>query len=206
MEVKFYLPYYDYNDGAFDVSNDYYGENEYSKLMTEEYEKSKDIVYNSVMEARNGSRTLLEGQDGQTYKFGEKTYENEQKVAYSSCDGSLITIDGEDESVDGFIEKFASQKQFLEMIELNLDSSEEEFETELSLWIKEHINIVKYGEKLGDEWVLSKEPKRNLRVVFVNKSNETIYAILEDCMIMEIVDNKSFIVIVKKIRLIDKFL
>ena len=206
MEVKLYLPYYDYNDGAFDVSNDYYGENEYSKLVAEEYERSKDIVYDSMMNARNGSRTLLEGQDGQSYKFGEKTHENEQKVAYSSCDGVLLDINGDEETVDGFIEKFANQKQFLELIELNLDTSEEEFETELSLWIKEHNNILKYGEQLGDEWVLSKEPKRNLRAVFKNKSNETIYAILEDCMIMEIVDGKSFIVIVKKIRLIDNFL
>ena len=28
MEVTLYLPYYDYNDGAFDVNNDYYDEDE----------------------------------------------------------------------------------------------------------------------------------------------------------------------------------
>lgn len=205
MEVTLYLPYYDYNDGAFDVSDDYYkNEGDYAKMIEQEYNKNKDIVYNSMLDAKNGSTSLVQGSDGQMYKFGQKTSQNEEKVAYSKCEGVLSSIDGSDETIDGFIEKFASQKQFLEIVNFDLDTIEEEFETEITLWVREHNSINKYGEKLGDDWVLAKEPKRNLKVHFKNKSNEDIYAVLEDCKIMDIIDNSSFILFVERITLVDK--
>lgn len=203
MEVTFYLPYYDYNDGAFDVDNAYYNEEEYAKAMTDEYNKNKDIVYNSMMEFKNGSRGLFEGTDGKVYKFGQKTSQNEDKVAYSSCNGMLYDVGGSKESVDGFIEKFARQKQFLEIVEFDLDSSEEEFETELTLWKREHNKINQYIDKLGEDWVLAKEPKRNLKVHFKNNANEDVYAVLVDCRIMEIINDGSFVVFVEKITLVD---
>ena len=204
MEVTFYLPYYDYNDGAFDVSNDYYGENEYSKIVAEEYEKNKDIVYNSMMDSINGSGALLQSSDGQLYKFGQKTPQNEEKVAYSSCEGMLFNAEGEGDTVDGFIEKFAQQKQFLEIVEFNLDTSEEEFETELALWVKEHNSINQYVDKLGEDWVLAKEPKRNLKLHFKNNADEDIYAVLVDCRIMDVVEGGSLVLFVEKITLIDR--
>ena len=205
MKVTLYLPYYDYNDGAFDVSDDYYkNEGDYAKMIEQEYNKNKDIVYNSMLDAKNGSTSLVQGSDGQMYKFGQKTSQNEEKVAYSKCEGVLSSIDGSDETIDGFIEKFASQKQFLEIVNFDLDTIEEEFETEITLWVREHNSINKYGEKLGDDWVLTKEPKRNLKVHFKNKSNEDIYAVLEDCKIMDIIDNSSFILFVERITLVDK--
>lgn len=204
MKVNFFLPYYDYNDGAFDVSNDYYSNDEYSKMVAEEYEKNKDVVYNSMMDVKNGQGSLVKGMDGQTYKFGQKTSQSEDKVAYSSCEGELLDVNGGDETIDGFISKFAAQKQFLEIVEFDLDTSEEEFETELSLWIREHKTINKYGEKLGDDWVLAKEPKRNLKLHFKNNANEDIYAILVDCRIMEVINNTSFVLFVEKIRLVDE--
>lgn len=203
MEVTLYLPYYDYNDGAFDVNNDYYNEEDYINAVSNEYNKNKDIIYNSMLDAKNGSGSLVQGSDGQTYKFGQQTAQSEEKVAYSSCKGNLLTIEGEDETVDGFIEKFASQKQCLEIVEFNLDTVEEEFETEVSLWVKEHNNINKYGEKLGEDWVLAKEPKRNVKVHFKNKANEDIYAVLENCKIMEIVDDTMFVLYVERIILVD---
>ena len=203
MEVTFYLPYYDYNDGAFDVDNAYYNEEEYAKAMSEEYNKNKDIVYNSMMDFKNGSRGLFEGTDGKVYKFGEKASQNEEKVAYSSCNGMLYDVNGSDETVDGFIEKFARQKQLLEIVEFDLDSSEEEFETELTLWKREHNKINQYIDKLGEDWVLAREPKRNLKVHFKNNANEDIYAVLVDCRIMETVNDGSFVVFVEKITLVD---
>lgn len=204
MEVTFYLPYYDYNDGAFDVSNDYYGENEYSKMVAEEYEKNKDIVYNSMLDSINGSGALLQSSDGQLYKFGQKTSQNEDKVAYSSCNGMLFNAEGDEETVDGFIEKFAQQKQFLEIAEFDLDTSEEEFETELTLWVKEHNSINQYVDKLGEDWVLAREPKRNLKLHFKNNADEDIYAVLVDCRIMDVVEGGSLVLFVEKISLIDK--
>lgn len=203
MEVTLYLPYYDYNDGAFDVDNNYYDEEEYIKAVSNEYNKNKDVVFNSIMDAKNGSGSLLMGTDGQTYKFGAQSQQSEDKVAYSSCNGTLYDEKGNDETVDGIITHFAKQKPFLEMIEFDMDSSEEEFETEVSLWMKEHNGINQYKDFKGEEWVWINEPKRNVKMHFKNNANEDIYAILENCKIMDILEDGTLIVFIEKIRLID---
>jgi len=204
MEVTLYLPYYDYNDGAFDVDNAYYNEEEYAKAMSDEYNKNKDIVYNSMMDFKNGSRGLFEGTDGKVYKFGQKTSQNEEKVAYSPCNGKLYDVGGQEETVDGLIEKFAKQKQFLEIVSFDMDTSEEEFESELSLWVREHNKINKYGEKLGEDWVLAKEPKRNLKLQFKNNANEDVCAVFVDCRIMDVASDGAFVLFIEKMTLIDK--
>ena len=203
MKVTLFLPYYDYNDGNFDVSNDYYSEDEYSNAISKNFNESKDIVYNSVLAAKNGTGSLVQGSDGHTYKFGQKTSRSEDKVAFSKCEGILSDISGEEDTVDSIIPKFASQKQFLEIIDFDLDTSEEEFETELSLWTREHNSINKYKDQLGEDWVLAKEPKRNLKIHFKNKANQDTYAIFEDCRIMDIMDKTSFVLFVEKISLVD---
>ena len=203
MEVTLYLPYYDYNDGAFDVDSNYYDEEEYIKAVSNEYNKNKDVVFNSVMDAKNGSGSLLMGTDGQTYKFGAQSQQSEDKVAYSSCNGTLYDEKGNDETVDGIITHFAKQKPFLEMIEFDMDSSEEEFETEVSLWMKEHNGINQYKDFKGEEWTWVNEPKRNLKMHFKNNADEDIYAILENCKIMDILEDGTLIVFIEKIRLID---
>lgn len=203
MKVTLFLPYYDYNDGNFDVSNDYYSEDEYSNAISKNFNESKDIVYNSVLAAKNGTGSLVQGSDGHTYKFGQKTSQSEDKVAFSKCEGILSDISGEEDTVDSIISKFASQKQFLEIIDFDLDTSEEEFETELSLWTREHNSINKYKDQLGEDWVLAKEPKRNLKIHFKNKANQDTYAIFEDCRIMDIMDKTSFVLFVEKISLVD---
>ena len=204
MEVTLYLPYYDYNDGAFDVNDEYYNENEYIDAISDEYNKNKDIVYNSMLDYNNGSRNVFAGTDGQMYKFGSKVSQNEDKVAYSSCEGVLYNEDGEKDNVDKLIEKFAKQEAFVEMVEFNMDTPEEEFETELSLWTKEHSNINSYKLQKGEEWAWVNEPKRNVKIAFKNKANEDVYAVLENCKIMDIVDRNMYIVFVEKISLIDK--
>lgn len=203
MEVTLYMPYYDYNDSAFDVSSDYYSEEEYIKAVSSEYNKNKDIVYNSMMNYNNGTRSLIGG-DGQTYKFGSDTSQKEDKIAYSSCKGIVYDENGNDDNVDNLITHFVDQKPFIEMFEFDDTSGEEEFIAEVSLWVKEHNAINKYKDFKGEEWAWIKEPKRNVKMHFVNKAGEDLYAILENCKIMDIVDDNSMIVFIEKLRLIDK--
>ena len=63
--------------------------------------------------------------------------------------------------------------------------------------------INKYKDYKGEEWAWVKEPKRNVKMHFVNKTGEDIYAILENCKIMDIVDDNSMIVFIEKLRLTD---
>lgn len=202
MEVTLYMPYYDYNDSAFDVNNDYYSDEEYIKAVSSEYNKNKDIVYNSMMNYNNGTGSLIGG-DGQTYKFGSDTSQKDDKIAYSSCKGIVYDENGNDDNVDNLITHFVDQKPFIEMLEFDDTSSEEEFISEISLWVKEHNAINKYKDFKGEEWAWIKEPKRNVKMHFVNKAGEDLYAILENCKIMDIVDDNSMIVFIEKLRLID---
>ena len=203
MEVTLYMPYYDYNDGAFDVDGKYYSDEEYINAMSDEYNRNKDIVYNSVLDAKNGTGSLIQGTDGQTYKFGAREPQSEEKVAYSSCKSMLYDGNGNDDTVDSLITHFVDQKPFIEMVEFDDSTSDEEFISEISLWVKEHNSINKYKDFKGEEWAWMNEPKRNVKMHFKNNANEDLYAILENCKIMDIVDDRSMIVLVEKFRLID---
>ena len=203
MKVTLYLPYYDYNDDAFDVNDDYYNDQEYINAISDEYNKNKDVIFNSIMDAKNGSGSLVKGVDGQTYRIGQKTSQREDKVSYSACNGVLYNDAGEEEDVDSIIEKFARGESFVEMVEFDLDSSEEEFEMEYSLWNNEHNGINAYRDKAGDDWVLANESKRNLKIHFKNKANEDVYAILENCKIMDNAERGTLILFVERLSLID---
>jgi len=205
MEATLYLPYYDYNDGAFDVSNDYYKGDEYAKAMASEYNMNKDVVFNSILESKNDSRSLLQGSDGNLYKLGSTTSQGIEKVAYSSCKCVLYNTDGKDETVDGLITHFARQEPFVEMIEFDVDTSEEEFESEIALWKREHSGINKYKEYKGEEWSWMNEPKRDIRMHFKNNGNEDLYSVLENCKIMDIMEDGSIVIFVERLRIIDKF-
>ena len=204
MEVTLYLPYYDYNDDAFNVSEEYYGDGEYANAVADEFNKNKDVVYNSMLDYKEGRGGVFSGTDGQTYKLGQKMSQNKDKVAYSSCKAVLYDEDGEDDTVDGIITKFAKQVSFIEMVEFDLDSVEEEFESEMSVWDREHRKINAYRAKAGDEWVASKEPKRNLKMHFKNNAGEDTYALLENCKIMDDSERDNWILYVERISLIDK--
>ena len=90
------------------------------------------------------------------------------------------------------------------MVEFNLDTVEEEFESEMNVWGREHNKINSYRGKAGEAWVASKEPKRNLKMAFKNNAGETIYALLENCKIMDNSERDNWILYVERISLIDK--
>ena len=204
MKVTLYLPYYDYNDSEFDADESYYGEGEYTNAVYDDFMKSKSVVESHMYDFKNGSQGGFLGTDGKTYKFGQKTSQNEDKVSYSKCEATLYDEDGSDETVDGLIKKFAEQNDFIEMLELDYDTSEEDFETECSIWKNEHDSINGYRDVAGDAWVAAKEPRRDVRMHFKNNADEDVYAVLENCKIMDDSEPGTFIVYVEKINLIDK--
>lgn len=205
MKVDLYLTYQDYSDNSFD-SNDYYSnEEEYVKAVTEEYNNAKNIVYKSISESKNDSRNAYSQADGKTYVFGSKVSQKQDKVGFSRCSAALSNENGDDETVDGIIERFAQQKPFIEMVELDLDSMEEEFETDFLMWMKECKKINDYSKSLGEEWTWSHIPTKDLMLSFKNKANQDVYAVFEQCKIMDVVDDKTFILFVEKMTLVDKF-
>lgn len=204
MKIDLYLPYYDYNDKGTNLEG-YYGEDGYIKAMKEEYEMSKDVVFESMLGLNGGLQGALTGMDGQTYKFGAKTQQSEDNVAYARCESVMYDDSGKEETVDGMISRFARQEDFVSMFELDLDGADEEFLTEMSLWRREHVNISKYADKAGHEWMWTNEPKRDVRGSFTNKSGEEIYVLLKNCRIMDLISESSIILFIERMTITDKF-
>lgn len=202
MEAKVYLQYIAYDDNIFSVSEDYYkDENEYINAITEDYDRNKDIVTNSVLDMMEGSGRLYSGADGNTYAFGQKTPQKEEKYSYAKCDCTVFNEDGEDESVDSMISRLVSQQPTVYMFELDRDTSEEEFEEELRMWVNDHNGINQYKAFKGEEWAWANEPARNVKVSFKNKRNETVNIMLIDCRILDIVGNSSYILYIERMEM-----
>lgn len=203
MEAKVYLQYVSYDDSLFSASEDYYkDENDYINAITEDYNRNKDIVTNSVLDMIEGSGRLYSGTDGNTYAFGQKTPQKEEKCSYTKCDCTIFNEDGEDESVDSMITRLVSQQPTVYMFELDRDTSEEEFEEELRMWANDHNGINQYKAFKGEEWAWANEPVRNVKVSFKNKRNETVNIMLIDCRILDIVDNSSYILYIERMEMI----
>lgn len=202
MEGKVYLQYIAYDDNLFSVGEDYYkDENEYINAITEDYDRNKDIVTNSVLDMMEGSGRLYSGVDGNTYAFGQKTPQKEEKYSYAKCDCTVFNEDGEDESVDSMISRLVSQQSTVYMFELDRDTSEEEFEEELRMWVNDHNGINQYKAFKGEEWAWANEPARNVKVSFKNKRNETVNIMLIDCRILDIVGNSSYILYIERMEM-----
>ena len=203
MEAKIYLQYSSYDDGLFSASEDYYkDENAYINAITEEYDRNKDIVTNSILDMIDGSGTLYSGVDGNTYVFGQKSAQTEEKYSYAKCNCTIFNEDGEDESVDSIISKLVSQEPTVYMIELDMDTTDEEFEEELRMWVNEHNGIDQYKAFKGDEWAWVNEPTRNVKISFQNKNNQTVDMMLCDCRILDIVSASSYILYIERMEMI----
>lgn len=204
MEAVIYMPYYDYNDDAFDTDDEYYSDADYIDAVKQSYEATKDIVFESMLSHNRGDTNALIGADGQAYKFGQKTSQDEDKVAYSPCSCTLYNDEGNADDVDGIIDRFAKQKSFVETVLLDADSMEEEFNTELLVWLKEHDGINQYKALRGEEWAWRNEPKRSLKLRFKNKADEELFAVLHDCKIMDKINDGMYVLFVNNITLVDK--
>ena len=82
---------------------------------------------------------------------------------------------------------------------------DDDFIGEITMWVREHNSVGKYASINGNEWAWKTEPKRDMKMTFINKSGEKLYASLEGCKIMDIVGSNSMIIYINRLRLIDKF-
>ena len=199
-KVTIYMPYLDYNDSAFDIEGTYSGSEDYIKKLQEEYEKSKDVVFNTMLDGNIGSYI---GDNGASYKIGQVESDVNEKISYSPCTCTLYNEQGKPESVDGLIDYFAKGEFFIEMCYLDMETMEEEFDTELSVWKSEHNNINKYAEEQGGEWGWIHEPLRTLRLKFKNNANEDVCAELQDCKLVDCQEKDKIILFITKLDLID---
>lgn len=199
MNVTLYIELENYEDGDFDVSNNYYESDEaFFDAMDKENKKFSNLAYETVSNIGNISNK-------KAAKFG-KLYKTTKNATQNNYKSEAIIFDetGKDETVDNFITNCVSNDVVVNIIKFNRESMDEEFEEDFNFWIDEHNNINKYKDKLGEDKILENEPTRNLKVEFVNKAGETKYAMYINCKILEQGEGDEYAILAEKIILLNE--
>ena len=197
MNVTLYIELEGYDDGDFDVSNDYYkSDEEFFDIMDKDVKKYSNAVYNAM------SR---DGFNNSSAKFGNlyKTTKNAKANNYKS-EAIIFDETGKDETVDNLIANCVSQDVVVNIIRFNRDKMDDEFEEDFNFWIDDHNNINQYKDKLGEDKVWENEPTRNIKVEFINNAGETKYAMYVNCKVLEKEGNDEYAILAEKIILLDE--
>ena len=200
MKVNIYIKLEGYNDGDFDVSNDYYkSDDEFFNAMDAENKKYSNVAYDALS---NLGHIVKD----KTFNYGSlsKSSKNAVENNYKS-EAILLDENGKDETVDNLITNCFTNDVVINIIKFNRDSMDEEFEEDYNFWIEEHesLNEPKYKDALGEEKVWQNEPTRTLYVEFLNKANQTTYARFENCKLLDKGDDDEYAILAEKITLIE---
>ena len=198
MKATLYMPYFGYNSD-FDAEGTYKTENDYVKAMENAYNQTKDVITSFMSD---GAVKNYTGLDGQTYSFGQQESKKD-KISYAPCEVTMFDEDGNADNVDNLITHFAKQEMFIDTVILDMTNINEDFQSELSIWVNEHESVNRNGAKFGGEWCWIHEPMRELRLSFKNKANETVYAKLINCKIGDMPQKNQILLFIEKMELID---
>ena len=198
MKATLYIEMENYEDGDFDVSNNYYkSDEEFFDAMDKENKKYSNVAYDAISGLGNLSNKKV-AKFGNQNNFSKNAATNNYK-----SEAIILNENGEDETVDNLISNCVSQDVVVNIIKFNRDNMDEEFEEDFNFWIDDHNNINKYKDKLGEDKVFENEPTRNFKVEFLNNANETKYAMMVNCKVLEQEGNDEYAILAEKIILID---
>lgn len=198
MNVTLYLKLEYYENGDFDVNNDYYKSNqEFFDAMDRENKKYSNVAYDAVSSLGNIS-------SNRTAKIGKLSNSTKEATENSyKSEAILYNEKGEDETVDELITTCVSQDVSVNIIKFNRDSMDEEFEEDYNFWVDEHNNINQYKDALGEDKVFENEPIRTFYAEFLNNAGEKKFVRLENCKILDEGDKDEYAILSEKITLID---
>lgn len=174
MRATIYLPYNDYNGYNFDIGNDYYSNGGYEKALQDNFLNEKNPNVSSL------SR-------------------NEEKTNYTTCECELFNEYMSEESVDSLITYAVSSDVNVIVVKFDFNTFEEEFETELKLWIQTH-NKINGNIHLSDDEKFQNEPKRTFKICFKNLKNEDTYLEFCDCKLLEPIGNDGYAMLIERIN------
>lgn len=196
MKCTLFLPYIDYYNTNFDVDNNYYSNGGYEQALKQNNDMYGDSIYSHISNNNFNANTAVfrnpysfsEGING----FNVKTSGNEEKTQYTSCEALIYDENMIDCNINDLVKYINIKDVFVLYIKLDFDTIEEEFEEDLKMWIKSHVNINK--TKASDDWKFENEPKRNIKLSYENKEYNLI-----NCIILEH-SNNGFFILVNEIK------
>ena len=183
MKVKCFLPYDDYNEGSFDVNDDYYKGDGYKEALI------------------NDLKALDDAQNGLRYSYsmlGEKVSKNEDKVHFSSCDAILYNDSGNEESVERLVNHISISEPYICILSFDYSNMEEEFEYDLKTWIVTYNKINTLNG--SDEFKFSKQPRKTILVKFVDENGFENCINFVDCRIVSFMEDVGLVMIVDKLN------
>ena len=198
MDITLYLKLEGFDDGDFDMRNDYYeSDDAFFDAMDRENKKYSNVAY----EAMSGLGNLSNNRDAK-FKLSSSVSKSAKENNYKST-GLLYDENGNNDTVDDLIPNAVSNDVAVKIVKFNRDSMDEEFEEDYNLWIEEHYKLNEYKDKLGEDKIWENEPIRTFYVEFINKANETKYVRFENCKILDKGDEDEYAILAEKITLID---
>lgn len=196
MECKILLPYIDYHSSNFEVDDDFYVNGGYEQALKKNNEMYGDSIYNHISNGGfNANTTVFRNPysfNDNNYDLNNKVSKNEEKTLYSSCECFIYNEFMKDISINDLMEQMFSKDVSVMFIKLNFDTAEEEFEEDFKLWVQTHNNINK--QNMSDEWKFENEPKKNIRLVTLNKEFDFI-----NCKILEM-SSEGFFILIEEIK------
>lgn len=172
MNSTLFLEYYNYNDDKFDVKDYFSDSNSYIEAL-QKY-STQESNFMNVSEKKNNT------------------------IQYAKCDCKLYDENNEDLTIDKLVGFYNTNEMIMLVVELKLDTEDEEFDSELNGWYNEHKELDKIKNIEEDKRFLL-EPKRDIKMIFNNLKNKETYCTLSNTTILEKMDNEHYIIIVDKV-------
>lgn len=194
MLFKLYISYQGSMSESDSMDGYYASEEDYVAALRAEEAANGSAIFNAMTSGNFNTSPYYNQNKGEVHDVKEV-------IEYAKSDCTLYSPNGATpEDVDSMIDKFASQREFLVTVQFNMSSMDAEFEEELRGWNSETNTILKYSQKMGEEWVNKNIPKRNLRLSFLNKSNKEVKFILENSEIEEKISKNRYLLYVQECR------
>ena len=190
MKIKLGLPYNTYDDGDFDSKSEMTDDEFFDRLEREE-SMSKGIANDFVMGRRFNTRGAA--------SFNAAARHNEGKVRVVHAEADISGPDGEEVTVDSLVSMCVNPDVGVFRVIFNPDEMDEEFEENLNFWNEEHVSINSYIDKMGEDWVFTNEPVRNLRIDYLNKAGEEKHAEIVNCRILDKESITNYLILFDKI-------
>ena len=195
MNVTLYIEYQN-NDLSFETDK-VYDNDEYAKALNESYNQTKDAVFESMYKGD----LKASNKDFNTFNiFNNKVAQTAEKQYYTTCQADLLDENMQDETEMGLVNKFESNDGFVNYIILNFDTSEEDFETEFKMWVKETKKIDSLNT--NDDWKFNNLPQKDVRIKFKSVNGIDGFALLQNCKIIDYSNNAKYALLVERISFI----
>jgi hypothetical protein len=118
-------------------------------------------------------------------------------TTYASIDIELFNINGQDETLETLLNYFRTQEQFINIIQFNTETINDDGESELKLWLKSSYKIQNTNSMFfSEDQKLLNLPLKTFKLII----NDNAKAYLENCKLIEIIDNNCFAMIIDKIN------